>query len=79
MITLTKLNGTEFILNSNLIETIYENPDTTIHLTNGTIYIVKESKAEVVKRTLQYHRQAFANIFNTGARDGIEKENNVKE
>lgn len=79
MITLTKLNGTEFILNSSLIETIYENPDTTIHLTNGTIYIVKESKAEVVRRTLQYHRQAFANIFNTGARDGIEKENNVKE
>lgn len=79
MITLTKLNGTEFVLNSNLIETIYENPDTTIHLTNGTIYIVKESKAEVVRKTMDYHRQALANIINTGARDGTEKENYVKE
>ena len=34
MIILKKLNGEEFVLNSDLIETIMETPDTTILLTN---------------------------------------------
>lgn len=66
MIKLTKLNGTEFVLNCDLIETIFENPDTTIHLTNGPLYIVKESADEVVTRALNYHRQIFKNILHTG-------------
>lgn len=66
MIKLTKLNGTEFVLNCNLIETIYENPDTTIHLTNGPIYIVRESYDEVLKRAIEYHRQTFRSLVNKG-------------
>ncbi len=34
MITLHKMNGEEFILNANHIETIESRPDTTITLTN---------------------------------------------
>lgn len=66
MITLTKLNGTEFVLNCNLIETIYENPDTTIHLTNGPIYIVQEPRDEVLKRAVEYHRQTYRSIITQG-------------
>ncbi|MEG1942574.1 MAG: flagellar FlbD family protein [Angelakisella sp.] len=66
MITLTKLNGTEFVLNCDLIETIYENPDTTIHLTDGPLYIVRESKEEVVKRAVAYHRETLSNIIYKG-------------
>lgn len=62
MIRLTKLNGTEFILNSDLIESLYENPDTTVHLTNGNFYIVKESMEDIVRLTMEYKRKVFRDI-----------------
>ncbi|MEG1686364.1 MAG: flagellar FlbD family protein [Angelakisella sp.] len=67
MITLTKLNGAEFVLNCNLIETIQENPDTTIHLTNGPLYIVAESKEEVLRRAVEYHQKTLSNLIHTGS------------
>lgn len=63
MIRLTKLNEVPFVLNCDLIETIQENPDTTIHLVNGTLYIVKESMDEVVALTKQYKQEAFGNFL----------------
>ena len=59
MITLTKLNDKEFILNSSLIEVIEQNPDTTITTTAGKKIIVKESAEEVVERTIDYRRKIF--------------------
>ena len=56
MIFLTKLNGEEFALNSDLIETIVEKPDTTIQLTNTRYLIVKESMDEVVKKVVDFRR-----------------------
>ena len=64
MIVLTKLTGEEFTLNCNLIETIYEKPDTTINLTNGRYYIVKEPMAEVVQRSKDYQQSLYKNILN---------------
>lgn len=57
MILLNKLRGGTFVLNCDLIETITENPDTTILLTNGKIYLVHESMQEVIDKTIEYHRQ----------------------
>lgn len=59
MIILKKLNGEEFVLNSDLIETIMETPDTTILLTNGKHLIVRESKEDVVKKVVEFRRDAF--------------------
>ncbi len=56
MIFLTKLNGEEFALNSDLIETIIEKPDTTIQLTNTRYLIVKESMDEVVRKVVDFRR-----------------------
>ena len=56
MIFLTKLNGEEFALNSDLIETIVEKPDTTIQLTNTRYLIVKESLDDVVKKVVDFRR-----------------------
>ncbi|MCI8351761.1 MAG: flagellar FlbD family protein [Oscillospiraceae bacterium] len=56
MIILNDLRGKEFALNCDLIETISENPDTTMLLTNGRIYIVRESMQEVIDKTIEYHR-----------------------
>ena len=43
MIEVTRLNGTTVLINSDLIETVEETPDTVISLTTGKKFIVKES------------------------------------
>ena len=54
MIILTKLNGQKFALNNRLIETIQENPDTTIKLSNGNVYIVEEPMETVLNMITMY-------------------------
>ena len=63
MLTLTKLNGTKFVLNCDLIESIQENPDTTIRLSNGNVYIVKEPSDMVVELTAQFRRGILSGIL----------------
>lgn len=60
MITLTRLNGKEFVLNDDLIQTIEETPNTVIALTNGAKYIVNEDYEEIKKRIIEYKRKIFA-------------------
>jgi len=43
MIALKRLNGQEFVLNADLIETLEKTPDTVITLTNGKKIIVSNS------------------------------------
>ena len=57
MITLTKLDGSVFALNSDLIETIVENPDTTIHLTIKKFYIVREQMNEVLDKIVDFRKE----------------------
>lgn len=59
MIDVTRLDGRAFTLNADHIEVIESNPDTFIRLTNGNSYLVRESRAEVVKRIVLYRRQIF--------------------
>ncbi len=65
MITLTKLNGTKFVLNCDLIETVQENPDTTIRLANGNVYIVKEPAQMVADLTVEFRRRVWEGILNS--------------
>lgn len=62
MITLTKLNGTVFALNSDLIETIEENHDTVIRLTNKTFYVVQEHISEVIEKVIAFRRASYGNL-----------------
>ncbi|MCF6093830.1 flagellar FlbD family protein [Microaerobacter geothermalis] len=48
MIQLTRFNGTTFVLNCFLIETIEATPDTVITLNNGKKMVVKESVDEII-------------------------------
>ncbi|MDR1961483.1 MAG: flagellar FlbD family protein [Gracilibacteraceae bacterium] len=57
MITLTKLNDEEFILNCDLIETVEQTPDTVIALTTGKKIAVKESPRAVVQRVIDFRRR----------------------
>lgn len=54
MIILTKLNNVTFALNPDLIETIEENPDTTIKLINKNIILVRESMNEVIQKIIEF-------------------------
>ncbi|UCD28308.1 MAG: flagellar FlbD family protein [Planctomycetota bacterium] len=56
MITLTRLNGKQFVVNAELIRTIEERPDTTIEMVNGEKIIVKEKMIEVVSKAIEYGR-----------------------
>ena len=57
MITVTRLNGTEYLLNPHIIEAIDENPDTTVTLVSGKKIVVKESPREVLDRIMDYRKK----------------------
>ncbi len=59
MIKVTRLNGKNFMLNAEIIETLEETPDTVITLVDGKKYVVKESIKELVKEVVYYKRQWF--------------------
>lgn len=67
MILLTKLNGTPFVLNDDLVETVEETPDTTIHMTNGHVLMVREPVAEVVDRVVAFRRRILSGLSVQGA------------
>ena len=58
MITLTKLDHSIFALNSDLIETIEEMPDTIIRLSDKNYFHVLESMDEVVEKVIAFRRMA---------------------
>ena len=60
MIDVTRMNGKQFTLNSDLIETIEETPDTVLTLTTGKKIIVKESREEVKNLVKLYRKEIFS-------------------
>ena len=47
MIEVTRLNGTTVLINSDLIETVEETPDTVISLTTGKKFIVVDKRSKI--------------------------------
>ena len=60
MITVTRLNGSQFAVNPDLIERIHENPDTTIVLVDGSTYIVTEPLSQVITTIAEYRARVIA-------------------
>jgi len=56
MIQLTKLNGHQIVLNSDLIEYIEETPDTVITLTNNDKVVVKDRMESIIDKVVCYRR-----------------------
>jgi flagellar protein FlbD len=54
MITVTKLNDRDIILNCDLIELIESTPDTTITTTSGKKIIVLDTVDEIVEKVIKY-------------------------
>jgi len=60
MITLTRLSGTKFALNCDLIERIDATPDTVVTLVDGKKYVVLESLEEVLTSVRRHRGEVLA-------------------
>lgn len=58
MITVTRFDQSEFILNADLIEFVEAKPDTHITLVTGKKLLVRETSQQVVARVIEFRRQA---------------------
>lgn len=56
MIKLHKLNGHEFVVNAELIETLEAGPETMIHLATGNKLTARESADEIVAKVVEYRK-----------------------
>jgi flagellar protein FlbD len=56
VIKVSRLNGKPFIINALYIETIESFPDTTITLTNGNKYVIKEKEEKVLALILEFYQ-----------------------
>lgn len=57
MIDVTKMNGMNITINSDLIETVEDTPDTVITLTTGRKIIVKESRQTIKNSVKSFKRE----------------------
>ncbi len=63
MVTVTRLDGTELVLNAELIESIEAVPDTVIALTTHKKVVVREPIEVVVERVIAYQRAVRSPIW----------------
>lgn len=59
MIDVTRMNGKNFTINCDLIETVEETPDTVITLTTGKKFIVKESRQDIKNLVKLFKREIY--------------------
>ncbi|KON89082.1 hypothetical protein AF332_21320 [Sporosarcina globispora] len=72
MIKVSRLNGKTFVLNAIYIEIVESFPDTTITLTNGKKYVVKESEDQVMQSILEFYQSV--NLLGQHLAEGNENE-----
>ena len=70
MIRLTRLNGQQITVNSDLIKFVESNPDTVITLVNGDKILVHESADQVVARVIEFRRAVITGLLSTSADPG---------
>ena len=56
MITLTRLNGQQFVMNAEKIRYVEETPDTVVCCDTGEKLMVRENLKEVMRRAIEYAR-----------------------
>jgi flagellar protein FlbD len=60
MIPLVRLDGSEVVVNAELIATVEKTPDTMLTLTTGHHILVKQTVEEVVSEVVEYRRKLYA-------------------
>jgi flagellar protein FlbD len=59
MIAVTRLDGSEVVVNAELLVLVEAMPDTHLTLMDGRQLIVREPPDEVVARVIAYRREAY--------------------
>lgn len=67
MITLTRLDGKELVVNADHVLTVEATPDTVLLLTTGLHLMVREPPDEVVERIAAWRRRIAAGPGRRGA------------
>lgn len=70
MIRLTRLNGSEFYLNPDLIEALEETPDTQVTLSNGQHYVVVEHIRVIREMIVSYNARILRRSYSAIAPNG---------
>ncbi len=73
MIKVHKLNGTEFIINAELIETLEGGPETVVALATGNRYLVKETADEIAQKVMEYRRKVSSESKTINPIKGFER------
>ena len=60
MVPVTRLDGSRFFVNSDLIESIESTPDTVLTLTTQKKLVVREAPRDVLDSIVAYRRRIFA-------------------
>lgn len=60
MIVVTRLAGPQFAVNPDLIERIFESPDTTLVMADGARFIVTETMVEVIEKIVAFRAKVIA-------------------
>jgi flagellar protein FlbD len=76
MVLVTRLNGKEFYVNSDLIEYLEATPDTVITLTTGKKLVVSDTIEEIVDRIVAFRRRGLPEIV---AREDLAGETSKSE
>ncbi len=59
MIRLTRINGTELLLNEQFIEIAEQTPDTVVTMQNGHRYLVQETLEDIAEQSARFRRESF--------------------
>lgn len=59
MLAVTRINGSPFYVNPDLIQTIEATPDTVLTLTNGEKLVISESPETVVEQVVALKRRMY--------------------
>jgi len=60
MILLTRLNGSHFALNADLIQKVESKPDTLVTLIDNSVYVVSDSLDEVIDMVVDFRSKIVA-------------------
>ncbi|PRY18210.1 flagellar FlbD family protein [Kineococcus rhizosphaerae] len=75
MILVTRLNGSVFAVNPDLIQRVDSTPDTVITLVDGAKFVVTEPLSEIVERVMAFRARVVAtahSLEETGTADVLE-------
>lgn len=71
MIRLTRLNGQDIIVNSDLIKFLESNPDTVLTLVSGDKILVQQSADEVIARVIEFRRTVIGSLLSANPDPGL--------